>query len=91
MNTKKDRRNSALNSVDHQSSGAGGAVLCECSVQALSARLFERTLTLTEILELSEKCGFWDVENAKKDTFSHPLTFVVPSTQYFASVSRMVE
>lgn len=81
MNSKRDPLNSELNSVR-----------CECSVAAISERLFERTLTFAEIAELSEKCGLWDVERKVNKTFRRPLTFVVPATQLFASVvSRMVE
>jgi len=63
----------------------------ECSVDAISHRLFERTLSLSEVVELSEKCGFWDIEGDTKKTFSRPLTFNILATQAFASVSRMVE
>jgi hypothetical protein len=48
-------------------------------------------MTFAEVVELSEKCGFWDIETATKQTLIRPLTFVVPNTQVFASVSRMVE
>ena len=64
---------------------------CECSVAAISQRLFEHTLTLAEVVELSDKCGLWDVESDSKKAFTRPLTFIVPTTQAFASVSRMVE
>ncbi len=67
------------------------SVRCECSVAALSERLFERTLTFVEVLDLSEKCGFWEIESEVKKTFNRPLTFVVPATQVFASISRIVE
>jgi hypothetical protein len=67
------------------------SVRCECSVAAVSERLFERTLTFAEIVELSEKCGFWDIEKEVKKTLNRPLTFVVPTTQVFASISRVVE
>ena len=80
MNTKRVPMNSALNS------GRG-----ECSFQALSERLFERSLRFAEIVELSEKCGFGNIENEAKKAFSPPLTFVVPSVQLVASVSRIVE
>jgi hypothetical protein len=66
------------------------SVPSECSVEALSQRLFERTLTFAEVVELSEKCGLWEIEKDAK-SFNRPLTFVVPTTQLYASISRMVE
>ena len=63
----------------------------ECSVEALSERLFERTLSIAEVVELSEKCSLWDIEKKVKKTYSSPFTFAVPTSQLFASVSRMVE
>jgi len=63
---------------------------CECSVAALSKRLYERSLTIAEVVELSEKCGLWEIEKETK-SYSRPLTFVVPANQVFASVSRIVE
>jgi hypothetical protein len=80
MNTKRVPVNTELNSVQ-----------CECSLSAVSERLFERPMTFAEVVELSEKCGFWEIETAAKETLSRPLTFVIPNTQVFASVSRMVE
>jgi len=65
-------------------------VACECSVAALSKRLYERSLTIAEVVELSEKCGLWEIEKETK-SYSRPLTFVVPANQVFASVSRIVE
>jgi hypothetical protein len=62
----------------------------ECSAAALSERLFEGPLSLAEVVELSEKCGLWDIEKERK-SFSRPLTFVVPATQVVASFSRIVE
>jgi hypothetical protein len=66
-------------------------VPCECSVEAISERLFERALTFGEIVELSEKCGLWDIERKAKQSYSRPFTFVVPANQIFGSVSRIVE
>jgi hypothetical protein len=63
----------------------------ECSVEALSERLFERTLSIAEVVELSEKCSLWEIEKKVKKTYSSPFTFAVPTSQLFASVSRMVE
>jgi hypothetical protein len=80
MNTKRVPVNNQINSAE-----------CECSLAAVSERLFERPMTFAEVVELSEKCGFWDIETATKQTLIRPLTFVIPSTQAFASVSRMVE
>jgi hypothetical protein len=48
-------------------------------------------MTISEVVELSEKCGLWDIEGKTQKSFSRPLTFVVPASQTFASVSRMVE
>ncbi|MBV8378992.1 MAG: hypothetical protein JO279_18520 [Verrucomicrobia bacterium] len=64
---------------------------CECLIAALSERMFDRTLNFGEIADLSEKCGFWEIEKNADKTFARPLTFVVPATQHFASVSRRVE
>jgi len=80
MNTKRVSVNSESNSVR-----------CECSGAALSERLLERTLTFAEIVELSEKCGLWEIEKEVKKTSNRPLTFVVPANQVFASISRIVE
>ena len=66
-------------------------VACECSVAALSKRLYERSLTIAEVVELSEKCGLWEIEKETKKSYSRPFTFVVPANQVFASVSRIVE
>jgi hypothetical protein len=63
----------------------------ECSVEAVSARLFERALTFDEIAELSEKCGLWDIEQKARQRSISPFTFVVPANQFFGSVSRIVE
>jgi hypothetical protein len=80
MNTK-----SAL--LNRQSNTAA----CECSVAALSKRLYERTLTISEVVELSEKCGLWEIEKETKKSYSRSFTFAVPANQLFASVSRIVE
>ena len=80
MNTKRVPLNSELNALRH-----------ECSVEALSERLFERTLSIAEVVELSEKCSLWDIEKKVKKTYSSPFTFGVPANQLLASVSRMVE
>jgi hypothetical protein len=79
MNTKRIPAKSELNSVRY-----------ECSVAALSARLFERSLTFVEIAELSEKCGLWNIEKEAKKT-ARPFTFTVPAMQLVTSVSRIVE
>jgi hypothetical protein len=63
----------------------------ECSPQYLSARLFERSLTFAEIVELSEKCDLWTFEGYSDRTAKTPITFTIPATQVFASVSRVVE
>jgi hypothetical protein len=80
MNTKSVLLNKRSNTV-----------ACECSVAALSKRLYERTLTISEVVELSEKCGLWEIEKETKKSYSRPFTFVVPANQLFASVSRIVE
>jgi hypothetical protein len=80
MNTKRVPLNGELKSARN-----------ECSVEALSKRLFERSLTLAEVVELSEKCGFWDIEPKAKKIYTRPFTFAVPSNQVFGSVSRIVE
>jgi hypothetical protein len=80
MNTQKVSSKSGLNSVRY-----------ECSVEALSERLFERSLTFVEIAELSEKCGLWNVEKAGNKRVRRPLTFTVPAMQLVTSVSRLVE
>jgi hypothetical protein len=63
----------------------------ECSIEALSERLFERSLTFAEIAELSEKCGLWNIEKEAKKRASRPFTFTVPAMQLVSSVSRFVE
>ena len=80
MNDKRFFFNSESNVVPH-----------ECSVAAISERVFERALTFSEVVELSEKCGLWDIESKAGKTYSHPFTFVVPANQIFGSVSRIVE
>jgi hypothetical protein len=64
---------------------------CECSVAALSKRLYERALTIAEVVELSEKCGLWEIEKETKKSYGRPFAFAVPANQLFASVSRIVE
>ena len=64
---------------------------CDCSVAALSKRLYERTLTITEVVELSDKCGLWEIEKETKKSYNRPFTFVVPGNQLYGSVSRIVE
>jgi hypothetical protein len=80
MNTQKVSAKSDFNSVRY-----------ECSVAALSERLFERSLTFEEIAELSEKCGLWNIEKAANKSGRRPLTFTVPAIQQVTSVSRLVE
>ena len=80
MNTKRDSAKSELNSVPY-----------ECSVAAISERLFERSLTFVEIAELSEKCGLWNIEQEGNKSVRRPLTFTVPAMQLVTSVSRLVE
>jgi hypothetical protein len=80
MNTKSILSNKRSNSA-----------ACECSVAALSKRLYERTLTISEVVELSEKCGLWEIEKETKKSYSRPFNFVVPGNQLYSSVSRNVE
>jgi hypothetical protein len=80
MNTQKVSAKSDFNSARY-----------ECSVAALSERLFERSLTFEEIAELSEKCGLWNIEKAANKSVRRPLTFTVPAIQQVISVSRLVE
>jgi hypothetical protein len=80
MNTQKVSAKSEFNSVRY-----------ECSVEALSERLFERSLTFEEIAELSEKCGLWNIEKEGSKSTRRPLTFTVPAMQLVTSVSRLVE
>jgi hypothetical protein len=79
MNTKMVQANSKLSPVP-----------CECSFEVLSKRLFERTMTFSEVVEISEMCGLWEIEKEAKSS-SRPLTFSVPTNQVYASVSRFVE
>jgi uncharacterized membrane protein len=79
MNTKMVSANSKLSPVRS-----------ECSFEVVSKRLFERTMTFTEVVELSEKCGLWEIDKEVK-TSSRPLTFLVPTNQVYASVSRFIE
>jgi hypothetical protein len=80
MNTQKIHAKSEQNSVPY-----------ECSVAALSQRLFERSLTFGEIAELSEKCGLWNIEKEATKRVGRPLTRTVPAMQLVTSVSRFVE
>jgi hypothetical protein len=80
MNTQKVATKSESNSVRY-----------ECSVEALSERLFERSLTFEEIAELSEKCGLWNIEKEAKKRARRPFTLTVPAMQLVTSVSRFVE
>jgi hypothetical protein len=63
----------------------------ECSVEALSKRLLERSLKFAEIAELSEKCNLGNLEKRAANRKNQPLTFVVPTVQLVASISRFVE
>ena len=63
----------------------------ECSVAAITERIYERSLTFAEIAELSEKCGPWNLKKDPAKAVDRPLTFVVPAVQLMASVSRFVE
>jgi hypothetical protein len=80
MNSQKIPGKSGMNSARY-----------ECSVEALSERLFERSLTFEEIAELSEKCGLWNIEKEGKKSAGRPVTFKVPAIQLVTSVSRFVE
>jgi hypothetical protein len=80
MNTKSILLNKQSNSA-----------ACDCSIAALSKRLYERTLTISEVVELSEKCGLWEIEKETKKSYSRPFTFVVTANQLYGSVSRIVE
>jgi hypothetical protein len=80
MNTKRVPVNSGVKSFPP-----------ECSVEAVSERLFERSLSFGEIAELSEKCGLWEIGKKATKSVSRPFTFVVPAVQLVASVSRIVE
>jgi hypothetical protein len=52
---------------------------------------FERSLTFKEIAELSEHCESAHREMRSANSFTPPLTFVVPVYQVIASISRFVE
>ncbi len=61
----------------------------ECSPDYLSERFSGRSLTFAEIADLAEKCDLWEVEKPK---MMKPLvTFTIPTTQVFASISRVIE
>jgi hypothetical protein len=80
MNTQKVSAKSDFNSARY-----------ECSIEALSERLFERSLTFKEIAELSDKCGLWNIEKEGSKSVRRPLTFTVSTLQLVTSVSRLVE
>ena len=80
MSSKKIPLKNELNSVRR-----------ECSAASVSERIFERTLNFAEIAQLCEKCALWDIGKNADKTLKRPLTFVIPATQLFASVSRRVE
>jgi hypothetical protein len=80
MHTKK------IHSISQSSPGKN-----ECSIDAISERLYERSLTFAQIAELSEKCGPWNLEKDPAKSLDRPLTFVIPAFQLVASVSRFVE
>ncbi|HEX7194142.1 MAG TPA: hypothetical protein VF207_04170 [Chthoniobacterales bacterium] len=52
---------------------------------------FERPLTFKEIAELSERCEPIYRKVRATNSFTPPLTFVVPAYQLVASISRFVE
>jgi hypothetical protein len=52
---------------------------------------FDRSMTLEEIAELSERCLPVYRRFRSGNTFVPPLTFVVPAHQIVASISRFVE
>jgi hypothetical protein len=65
--------------------------LRECSPAYLSERLFERSITFAEIADLCEKCDLWEVDSAPTKSRKPPVTFIIPTAQLFASISRVVE
>jgi hypothetical protein len=67
------------------------SIRAECSREYLADRAFERPLTFAEIVDLSEKCDLWEVETASIRAPKPPMTFTIPTTQMFASISRVVE
>jgi hypothetical protein len=52
---------------------------------------FERSLTFREIAELPEECESVYRKIRSENSFTPPLTFVVPAQQVVASISRFVE
>jgi hypothetical protein len=80
-----------MNTQNIPAKGGSNSVRYECSVEALSERLFERSLTFGEIAELSEKCGLWNIEKEAKKKAARSFTFTVPAMQLVTSVSRFVE
>jgi hypothetical protein len=57
----------------------------------IAACNFERPLSFQQIAELSEQCEPVYRKVRATNSFTPPLTFVVPAYQLFASVSRFVE
>jgi hypothetical protein len=80
-----------MNTQKIPAKGESNSIRYECSVEALSKRLFERSLTFKEIAELSEKCGLWNIEKEVKKKAKRPFTITVPAMQLVTSVSRFVE
>ncbi|HEV3209863.1 MAG TPA: hypothetical protein VGY91_06320 [Chthoniobacterales bacterium] len=52
---------------------------------------FDRPLTFEEIAEMSERCEPIYRKIRATNSFTPPLTFVVPAYQLVASISRFVE
>jgi hypothetical protein len=52
---------------------------------------FERSFTFGEIAKLSEECESTYLRIRAGNSFTPPLTFVVPAQQVVASISRFVE
>jgi hypothetical protein len=63
----------------------------ECSPAALSRRLLEGPLNFAEIVELSERCDLRIPAKRTANRGDNPFTFVFPSVQVAASISRFVE
>jgi len=57
----------------------------------IAACNFERPLSFQQIAELSEQCEPIYRKVRANNSFTPPLTFVVPAYQLIASVSRFVE
>jgi hypothetical protein len=81
----------AMSTKEVRSNSQSKPVQDECSVAAIAARIYERSLTFAEIAELSEKCGPWSLKKDATKAIDRPLTFVIPAVQLVASVSRFVE